>query len=69
MYIYWPVVLLGLTVVLVFLPARVLFHRSRKWFAFSNVSDEFGDYGHFDPTLLTGAVASFARWHIPSRVP
>ncbi|KAJ5104589.1 hypothetical protein NUU61_001936 [Penicillium alfredii] len=36
MYTYWPVVLLGLTVVLVFLPARVLFHRSRKWFAFSN---------------------------------
>lgn len=38
MYIYWPAVLIGLTVFILFLPARVLFHRSRKWFAFSNVS-------------------------------
>ncbi|KAJ5378828.1 hypothetical protein N7509_011947 [Penicillium cosmopolitanum] len=36
MYIYWPVVLIGLSVSIVFLPARVLYHRSRKWFAFSN---------------------------------
>ncbi|CAG8052002.1 unnamed protein product [Penicillium salamii] len=36
MYIYWPVVLIGLTVIIIFLPARVLHHRSRKWFAFSN---------------------------------
>lgn len=38
MYIYWPVVLIGLTIIIIFLPARVLHHRSRKWFAFSNVS-------------------------------
>ncbi|CDM29576.1 hypothetical protein DTO013E5_9773 [Penicillium roqueforti] len=36
MYVYWPVVLIGLTVIIIFLPARVLYHRSRKWFAFSN---------------------------------
>ncbi|KAJ5853535.1 hypothetical protein N7534_006078 [Penicillium rubens] len=36
MYIYWPVVLIGLTIIIIFLPARVLYHRSRKWFAFSN---------------------------------
>ncbi|KAJ5517908.1 SPX N-terminal [Penicillium expansum] len=36
MYIYWPVVLIVLTIIIVFLPARVLYHRSRKWFAFSN---------------------------------
>lgn len=42
MYIYWPVVLIGLTAILIFLPARVLYHRSRKWFAFSNVSDNIG---------------------------
>ncbi|KAJ5146368.1 uncharacterized protein N7515_000932 [Penicillium bovifimosum] len=36
MYIYWPVVLIGLSVIIVFLPARILYHRSRKWFAFSN---------------------------------
>ncbi|KAL4896014.1 EXS family-domain-containing protein [Aspergillus ambiguus] len=36
MYVYWPVVLVGLTVIILFLPARVLFHRSRKWWAYSN---------------------------------
>ncbi|EAW12698.1 SPX and EXS domain-containing protein [Aspergillus clavatus NRRL 1] len=35
-YIYWPVVLIGLTVFILFLPARVLYHRSRKWWAYSN---------------------------------
>jgi hypothetical protein len=39
MYVYWPVVLIGLTVIILFLPARVLYHRSRKWWAYSNVSD------------------------------
>jgi hypothetical protein len=43
MYIYWPVVLIFLTVVIVFLPARVLYHRSRKWWAFSNVSPAYSD--------------------------
>ncbi|KAJ5620776.1 SPX N-terminal [Penicillium lagena] len=36
MYIYWPVVLIGITVIFIFLPARILYHRSRKWWAFSN---------------------------------
>ncbi|RHZ61310.1 SPX and EXS domain-containing protein, partial [Aspergillus thermomutatus] len=36
MYVYWPVVLVGLTVIILFLPARVLYHRSRKWWAYSN---------------------------------
>jgi hypothetical protein len=39
MYVYWPVVLVGLTMIILFLPARVLYHRSRKWWAYSNVSD------------------------------
>lgn len=43
MYIYWPVVLIFLTIVIVFLPARVLYHRSRKWWAFSNVSKAYLD--------------------------
>lgn len=37
MYVYWPVVLVVVTVVVLFLPARVLYHRSRKWWAYSNV--------------------------------
>ncbi|KAH8423548.1 SPX and EXS domain-containing protein [Aspergillus melleus] len=36
MYVYWPVVLVAVTVIVLFLPARVLYHRSRKWWAYSN---------------------------------
>ncbi|OJJ72466.1 hypothetical protein ASPBRDRAFT_124651, partial [Aspergillus brasiliensis CBS 101740] len=36
MYIYWPVVLVGLTTIVLFLPVRTLYHRSRKWWAYSN---------------------------------
>lgn len=38
MYIYWPIVLVGLTIIVLFLPAPILYHRSRRWFAYSNVS-------------------------------
>lgn len=38
MYIYWPVVLIGLSVIIIFLPAPVLYHQSRKWWAATNVS-------------------------------
>jgi hypothetical protein len=38
MYIYWPVVLIGLSVFIIFLPAPVLYHQSRKWWAATNVS-------------------------------
>ncbi len=38
MYIYWPVVLIGLSVAIIFLPAPVLYHQSRKWWASTNVS-------------------------------
>ena len=43
MYIYWPVVLIGVTVAVLFLPLRVLYHRSRKWWAYSNVSQNLRD--------------------------
>lgn len=29
-YLYWPVVLIGLTLAVMFLPARVLYHHTRK---------------------------------------
>ncbi|RAK81016.1 SPX and EXS domain-containing protein [Aspergillus fijiensis CBS 313.89] len=35
-YIYWPVVLIGVTVIVLFLPVRTLYHHSRKWWAYSN---------------------------------
>jgi hypothetical protein len=41
MYIYWPVILIGLTMIILFLPFRLLYHRARKWWAFSIVSSPF----------------------------
>lgn len=38
MYIYIPVILIAATVLLVFLPAPILFHRGRRWFLYANVS-------------------------------
>lgn len=37
MYIYFPVILIATTVAILFLPVRVFYHRSRKWWAYSNV--------------------------------
>lgn len=38
MYIYWPVVLVAEYLIVMFLPARVFYHRSRQWWLYSNVS-------------------------------
>lgn len=38
MYVYWPVVLVSILLIIQFVPARVLYFRSRKWWAYSNVS-------------------------------
>jgi hypothetical protein len=36
MYLYYPVVLIGLTLILIFMPVPVLFPRSRSWFVYSH---------------------------------
>ncbi|SLM33528.1 SPX, N-terminal [Lasallia pustulata] len=36
MFIYWPVLLLGLTVLILFFPGPTLYHKSREWWAYSN---------------------------------
>ena len=38
MYLYWPVVLIGMTLVILFLPAPVLHYKARRWFLYSHVS-------------------------------
>ena len=38
MYIYWPVILIFVTALILFFPLRTLYHRSRGWFAYSLVS-------------------------------
>lgn len=37
MYIYWPVILIGITGLILFNPIPFLYHRSRFWFLYSNV--------------------------------
>jgi hypothetical protein len=41
MYIYFPVILILVTIVIIFFPAPILYHRSRKWFVYSNVSYQY----------------------------
>jgi xenotropic and polytropic retrovirus receptor 1 len=38
MFIYYPVILIFVTVVIIFFPAPVMFHKSRKWFIYSHAS-------------------------------
>ena len=36
LYIYWPVILIGLSTLIMFCPLPILYHRSRQWWAYSN---------------------------------
>lgn len=38
MYLYYPVLLIFITFVILFLPAPILWHKSRRWFLYSHVS-------------------------------
>jgi xenotropic and polytropic retrovirus receptor 1 len=37
-YLYYPVAMIAVTAVIIFLPAPILWHRSRMWFVYSHVS-------------------------------
>lgn len=37
MFLYWPIVLVSLSALVLFIPAPILYHRSREWWAYSNV--------------------------------
>lgn len=37
LYLYFPVILIALSFTILFLPAPILFHKSRKWFLYSHV--------------------------------
>lgn len=41
MFLYYPVVLIFITVVMLFVPLKVFYHHSRVWWAVSNVSFPF----------------------------
>lgn len=51
MYLDFPVILIGVTAIVILLPFPVLAHRSRKWFAYSHV----GRSRHREPTPLPHA--------------
>ncbi|KKZ60757.1 hypothetical protein EMCG_04566 [[Emmonsia] crescens] len=36
MYIYWPILLIGITLIILLIPIRLLYHRTRRWWAYSN---------------------------------
>jgi hypothetical protein len=38
MYIYYPLILLGLSTLILFFPAKILYYRSRKWLIYSMVN-------------------------------
>lgn len=38
MYLYYPVVLIGLSIIIILLPLPILSYKSRRWFAYSHVS-------------------------------
>ena len=38
-FIYYPVILIFVTVLIIFFPGPVMFHRSRRWFVYSHVGD------------------------------
>lgn len=38
MFIYYPIVLIVITLVILYLPFKTLYYRSRAWWAYSNVS-------------------------------
>ncbi|EFX00183.1 signal transduction protein [Grosmannia clavigera kw1407] len=41
LFLYYPVILIGITLVFLFLPLPTLWHRSRKWFLYSHVREPF----------------------------
>ena len=36
-YKYWPIFLIVVTLAVLFLPAKLIYYRSRRWWAYSNV--------------------------------
>lgn len=75
MFIYFPVILMGITVIVIFLPAPILFHRSRRWFVYSTVGIPNSNAGPkvslrniITIMWLTEIVAFAYGWTIPCRI-
>lgn len=68
MFLYYPVVLMCITTLMLFLPLKIFYHHSRAWWAFSNVWCFLleTESGRYDSLLLL--VASSSCWSLSSRV-
>jgi hypothetical protein len=64
MYLYWPVVLIGVSVLVLVNPIRIFYYRSRMWLLYSLVSRwmRYLDCANMLP------VAPPPCWHLPCRV-
>lgn len=65
MFLYWPAILIGLTVLILFFPAPIIYHRSRQWWVYSNVRVRVTSN---ITSLNTAAVSSIACGTISCRI-
>jgi hypothetical protein len=65
LYLYYPVILIGISVALLFNPIRVFYFRTRMWLLYSLVSKSAIDNKIVTNHLL---VALVTRWYLPCRV-
>lgn len=54
LYLYYPVILIGITAAVILFPAPVLVHKSRSWFAYSHVSQSTSNQSIYILTFLSG---------------
>lgn len=68
LWLYYPVILIFITLFIIFLPARVLWHRSRQWLAYSHVSSGISTHLTLHTLTNNGVVSTFLRWPVSCRV-
>jgi hypothetical protein len=65
LYLYYPVILIGISVALLFNPIRIFYFRTRMWLLYSLVSTVDTIYSSVADSL---SVALITRWCVPCRV-
>jgi len=65
LYLYYPVILIGISVALLFNPLRIMYFRTRMWLLYSLVSLLINSC---ETTANASPVAPVARWYIPCRM-
>lgn len=62
LYIYWPILLIGITLLILFIPIPLFYHRSRRWWAYSNVSNTDA---HLAPFAYSNCnYSNVAQWRL-----